>query len=76
MSHNAGSDGEVVASTSFEEKAPHTVVINDVATFDINSQDLPKGYYHSPLFVGTLIASGLSVMAVSSTGTTIQRTQN
>jgi hypothetical protein len=71
MSHNAGSDGEAVTSTSLEEKTPQGVLISDVATFDINSQDLPKGYYRSPLFVGTIIASGLSVMAVSSTGASI-----
>jgi hypothetical protein len=76
MPHNAGSDGEVIASTTLPEKTPQDPVVADVATFNIDSQDLPKGYYRSPLFMGTLIASGLSVMAVSSTGTSIQRTQN
>lgn len=67
MSHNADSEGEAVALTTFEKDIPKAVVVSDVATSDINSQDLPKGYYRSPLFMGTLIASGLSVMAVSIT---------
>jgi hypothetical protein len=75
MSHNAASDGDAFASTTLPEKTPQDLAVADVATFDIDSQDLPKGYYRSPLFVGTLIASDLSVMVVSST-TSIQRTQN
>ena len=76
MSHNATSDGEAVAPTALPEKISPDPVVADVKTFDIDSQDLPKGYYLSPLFIGTLIASGLSVMAVSSTETSIQKTQN
>jgi hypothetical protein len=55
MSHNAGSDGDAFASTTLPETTPQDLVVADVATFDIDSQDLPKGYYRSPLFVGTLI---------------------
>lgn len=67
MSHNANSEVEAVTSTTFEKETPKAVIANDIATSLINIQDLPKGYYYSPLFVGTLIASGLSVMAVSIT---------
>ena len=76
MSHNTGSDAEAIASTTFPEKTPQDAVITALPGCDIDSQDLPKGYYLSPLFIGTLIASGLSVMAVSSTETSIQKTQN
>jgi hypothetical protein len=71
MSHHTGSDAEAIASTTFPEKDAHDAVITAVRPFDINSQDLPEGYFRSPLFIGTLIASGLSVMAVSSTETSI-----
>jgi hypothetical protein len=74
MSHNTGSDGEAIASTTLPEKTPQDLAVLDVAIFDIDSQDLLKGYYRSPFFIGTLIASGLSVAAVSSTKTSIQRT--
>jgi hypothetical protein len=76
MSHNTSSDAEAIASTTFPEKTPQDAVITALPGRDIDSQDLPKGYYRSPLFIGTLIASGLSVMAVSSTETSIQRAQN
>ena len=76
MSHDTGSDAEAIASTTFPEKAPQDAVITALPGFDIDSQDLPTGYYRSPLFIGTIIASGLSVMAVSSTETSMQRTQN
>jgi hypothetical protein len=74
MSHNASSGGGANASTTLREKLSQDPVVVEIATFDIDSQDLPKGYYRSPLFVGTMIASGLSVVAVSSTETSTQRT--
>jgi hypothetical protein len=67
MSNHTGSDAEAIASTSFTEKTPEEAVITALPGFDIASGNLPKGYYYSPLFLGTLTASGLSVMAVSST---------
>lgn len=67
MSNHTGSDAEAIASTTFTEKTPQDAVITDLTAFDIDSQNLPKGYYYSPLFLGTVTASGLSVMAVSST---------
>jgi len=69
MSDKAGSDGEAIAPTSLPEKVTPEPVVVDVVTFDIDSQDLPKGYYRSPLFIGTLIAQGLSVAAVRSIST-------
>jgi hypothetical protein len=67
MSHNAISDGEAFASKALSEKASPDPVVADVRTFDIDSQDLPEGYFRSPYFIGTLVAAGLSLSAVSST---------
>jgi hypothetical protein len=69
MSHNAIKDGEAVVSTALPEKASPDPVVADVKTFDIDSQDLPEGYFRSPYFIGTLVAAGLSLTAVSSTET-------
>jgi hypothetical protein len=33
--------------------------------FDLRQEDLPKGYYRSPFFIGTLIAASTSWAAVS-----------
>lgn len=71
MSHNTSSGGRANASTTLREKLSQDPVIIEIVIFDINSQDLPKGYYRSPLFIGTIIASGLLVMAISSTKTSI-----
>jgi hypothetical protein len=67
MSHPASSDSEAVASTSLHEKPSEPVVnpVSDVAIFDIDSADLPKGYFYSAFFIGTMTASGLAVTAVS-----------
>lgn len=43
---------------------PAITHVETTAAFDIDSQDLPKGYFLRPFFIGTLIASGLSVSAV------------
>ena len=62
-----GSDSEAVASTNPEKPSLDPVVspVNDVVAFDIDSADLPKGYFISPFFIGTMTASGLAVAAVS-----------
>jgi hypothetical protein len=73
MSHNTTSDGEAVASTALPEKISPDPVVADVKTFDIDSQDLPEGYFRSPYFIGTLVAAGLSLSAVSSTETGRQK---
>jgi hypothetical protein len=62
MSPNSSNNSdEAVTSTGDKAIADHVE-----ASFDIDRQDLPKGYFLRPFFVGTLIASGLSVSAVSS----------
>ena len=33
--------------------------------FDIESEELPKGYYYSPFFLGTTVAIGLNLMVSS-----------
>lgn len=66
MSRHNGSDAEAIASETSPEKRGRDAAITEFKTFDIDSQDLPKGYFLSPLFLGTLTAAGLSVMAVSS----------
>jgi hypothetical protein len=71
--NNAIKDGEAVVSTALPEKASPDPVVADVRTFDIDSQDLPEGYFRSPYFIGTLVAAGLSLSAVSSTVTGTQK---
>jgi len=47
------------------EKGGQNPVVKEVTTpLDIESQNLPKGYFLKPYFLGTLIASGLSMSAV------------
>jgi hypothetical protein len=69
MSHHPSSDSDV-ATTNIQHdekiREPKTSVRHVEAAFDIDSEDLPKGYFLRPFFIGTLIASGLSVSAVSS----------
>ena len=68
MSSPTNSDGEAVASTSNPENPfldPVVNPIDDLVLFDIDSVDLPKGYFLSPFFIGMMTASGLAVAAVS-----------
>ncbi|KAN0099069.1 MFS general substrate transporter [Hyaloscypha variabilis] len=67
MSHHPSSDAEAIASTTPPEKDGSDAVITELVPFDIDSQDLPKGYFYSPLFLGTLAAAGLSLMAGAGT---------
>ncbi|KAE9365499.1 MFS general substrate transporter [Stipitochalara longipes BDJ] len=67
MSQNTGSDAEVNASTTFTEKTPPDAITSNLTTFDIDSEELPKGYYRSGLFLGTVVAQGLAVMAGAGT---------
>jgi len=65
MSQPASNDGDRVASTSNPGKTllDHVVdPVNDLATFDIDLADLPKGYFLSPFFIGTMTASGLRLL--------------
>ena len=69
MSHHQSSDGDgATTDIQRDEKhhEPNTSVRHVEATFDIDSEDLPKGYFLRPRFIGTLLASGFSVSAVSS----------
>jgi len=76
MSRLTGSDAKAMPSVTAPEKGGHDAIFTDFGVFDIDSQDLPEGYFHSPLFLGTLTAAGLSVMAVSSNEISMQRIQN
>jgi hypothetical protein len=65
MATNSSSDGEHAVTSTEHEKQGHLPVVQQVeAAFDIDAHDLPKGYFLRPFFLGTLIASGLSVSAV------------
>jgi hypothetical protein len=75
MSHHPSSDVEAISSPTPPEKDGSDAAITELVPFDIDSQNLPKGYFYSPLFLGTLAAAGLSLMAVSSNETSIQRIQ-
>jgi hypothetical protein len=76
MSRHTGSDAEAIASTTPPEKVGHDATVTELVPFDIDSQDLPKGYFYSPLFLGTLAAAALSVQAVSSNEKSVQIIQN
>ena len=68
MAPNSGSDREAQVAAIEQEKGRESPVVNNrevEAVFDIDSQDLPSGYYLRRFFLGTLIASGLSMSAVS-----------
>jgi hypothetical protein len=68
MSHPGSSDGEVVASTSLNEKPsaePVVSTLTELQVFDIDVAELPPGYFRTPFFIGTVVATGLAVMSVS-----------
>lgn len=60
LSTNASAEMEVTAA----EKPEVSHISHVEGAFNVDSQDLPKGYFLRPFFIGTLIASGLSVSAV------------
>ena len=65
MSTQSGNEIKKNMTVVEEEKGTSTPAINPAEdVFDINSGDLPKGYFLRPYFLGTLLASGLSVSAV------------
>ena len=62
------SDGEHAVSTTEHEKGDHSPVVQQVGaevSFDIDAHDLPKGYFRSPSFLGTMLAVGLAFAGVS-----------
>jgi len=52
-------------SKTLEKETQSQDVKEIEAGFDVNSKDLPKNYFISPLFLGTFLASGFSMSAVS-----------
>jgi hypothetical protein len=87
MSHPASSDGEAVASTTLDEKASTAVnekhsaepvtnisALTDLQIFDIDAVELPDGYFRSPFFIGTVAATGLAIMSVSTPRKAFKRT--
>jgi hypothetical protein len=66
MATNSSSDGEhAVAPIEHDEKAHSHAVQQVDAALDVDYNELPRGYFLRPFFLGTLLASGLSVSAVS-----------
>jgi hypothetical protein len=77
MSHPASSDGEVIASTSLNEKPSAEPVVNtltELQVFDIDAADLPPGYFRTPFFIGTVAAAGLAIMTVGTPQKVYERT--
>jgi len=67
MATNSSSDGEHAIPTRERDEKTHSQEVHPVeAAFEIDAHDLPKGYFLRPFFLGTLLASGLSVSAVCS----------
>jgi hypothetical protein len=65
---NSTSDGEHAVTTTEHEKEGHSPIVQQVgaeAAFDIDAHDLPKGYFRSPSFLGTMLAVGLAFTGVS-----------
>jgi hypothetical protein len=77
MSHPASSDGEAVASTALDEKPsaePVVSTLTELQAFDIDAAELPEGYFRSPFFIGTVVATGLAIMSVSTPQKVYKRT--
>lgn len=65
---NSTSNTEHVATPTDHEKEGRSPVVQQVAAepaFDIDAHDLPKGYFLSPSFIGTMLAVGLAFVGVS-----------
>jgi hypothetical protein len=74
MATNSSSDRDRAVTPTKHEEQGHSPVVQQIeAAFDINAHDLPKGYFLRPFFLGTLLASGLSVSAVCNLGLYIIR---
>lgn len=69
----SGSDGEHPVSTTAGhhdiEKEGHSFVVKSIdgvpQVVEINSKDLPKGYFLRLNFIGTMAAAGLALAGVS-----------
>ncbi len=65
---NSTSDGEHAVTPTDHEKDGHSPVVQQVeaeAAFDIDAHDLPKGYFLSPSFLGSMLAVGLALTGVN-----------
>jgi len=71
MATNSSDDGHVMptAESDHEKVAPSPIVQQvDAASStasDIDADDLPKGYFTRPAFIGTMVAAGLALAGVS-----------
>jgi len=64
---NSTSDAEHVSTPIDPEKEGHSPVVEQVVgdgTSEIDAHDLPKGYFLSPSFIGTMLAVGLAFVGV------------
>jgi hypothetical protein len=70
MATKSSSDGGYAVPTTEidHEKEGHSPIVQQVdaaSTSDIDADDLPKGYFTTPYFLGTMVAAGLALAGVS-----------
>ena len=71
------SNGENTVSTTIEhhdpEKERHSPIFKSVEAppFNIDGHDLPKGYFLTKNFIGTMLAAGLALAGVSTASCTL-----
>ena len=69
MAINSSGGGHAMPTTDsdHEKEGPSPIVqhLNDASTSDIDADDLPKGYFTRPYFLGTMVAAGLALAGVS-----------
>jgi hypothetical protein len=67
--NSSGDSGHAVPATEIDhEKEGHASIVQQVdaaSTSDIDADDLPKGYFTTPYFLGTMVAAGLALAGVS-----------
>jgi hypothetical protein len=68
MAINSSHGGHAMTTTDrdHEKEGPSPIVqhLNDASTSDIDADDLPKGYFTRPAFIGTMVAAGLALAGV------------
>jgi len=70
MATNSSSDGEHAGPTTEhdhekEGQSPIVQQVDAASTSDIDADNLPKGYFTRPYFLGTMVAAGLALAGVS-----------
>jgi hypothetical protein len=71
MATNSSDGGHAVPTTkSDDEKEGPSPIVQQVdaasaSASDIDADDLPKGYFTRPAFLGTMVAAGLALAGVS-----------